>query len=72
MRRITDDAARDRLPTWTPDGKSLVFYSNRGGEFEIWSIGADGGSLRKIVGRPARMCCIRSSRRQAIGWWPTG
>ena len=52
MRRITDDAARDRLPTWTPDGKSLVFYSNRGGEFEIWSIGADGGSLRKIVSRP--------------------
>ena len=52
MRRITDDAARDRLPAWTRDGKSLVFYSNRGGEFEIWSIGADGGSLRKIVGQP--------------------
>ncbi|MBA2260273.1 MAG: serine/threonine-protein kinase [Acidobacteria bacterium] len=52
IRRITDDAARDRLPTWSPDGKSLLFYSNRGGEFEIWSIGVDGGSLRKVASRP--------------------
>jgi Tol biopolymer transport system component len=50
MRRITDDPARDRLPIWMPDGKSLLFYSNRGGEFEIWSIDVDGGSLRKVFG----------------------
>ena len=28
IRRVTDDAPRDRAPVFTPDGRSLVFYSN--------------------------------------------
>ena len=46
-RRITDDAARDRGPSWTPDGRAILFYSTRGGKWETWSINADGGGLRK-------------------------
>jgi Tol biopolymer transport system component/serine/threonine protein kinase len=49
LRRVTDDAARDRVPVWSPDGKSLFFYSNRDGDWNIWSIGADGGGLRKVA-----------------------
>jgi serine/threonine protein kinase/Tol biopolymer transport system component len=52
MRRVTDDAARDRSPFFTPDGRSLVFYSNRGGKWEPWIIGVDGGGLRKPVEAP--------------------
>lgn len=48
-RRITDDAARDRGPVWTPDSRSLVFYSTRSGTWEMWSINIDGGGLRKVI-----------------------
>ena len=50
MRRVTDDPARDRAPMFTPDGRSLVFYSNRDGGWAAWIIGVDGGNLRKIAG----------------------
>ena len=48
LRRLTDDAARDRGPTWSPDGRELAFYSNRDGAYEIWTIRPDGGGLAKI------------------------
>ena len=52
IRRVTDDAARDRAPMFTPDGRSLVFYSNRGGTWQPWIISTDGGGLR-MVAKPA-------------------
>jgi Tol biopolymer transport system component len=48
IRRVTDDPARDRAPMFTPDGRSLVFYSNRDGAWKPWIIGIDGGGLRKL------------------------
>ena len=53
MRRLTDDAARDRAPNFTPDGRSLVFYSNRDGKWGPWIVGVDGGGLRKLAEPPA-------------------
>jgi Tol biopolymer transport system component len=53
MRRVTDDVPRDRAPVFTPDGRSLVFYSTRDGAWALWMIGVDGGNPRKIVGGPA-------------------
>jgi Tol biopolymer transport system component len=52
MRRVTDDAPRDRAAMFTPDGKSLIFYSTRGDNWSLWSIGVDGGNLRKIASPP--------------------
>jgi len=52
MRRITDDPPRDRGPMFTPDGRSLVFFSNRDGQWAVWRIGVDGGNLRKIASHP--------------------
>jgi len=49
MRRVTDDAFRDRAPVFTRDGQWLVFYSNRDGEWSIWAIRTDGSNLRKIA-----------------------
>ena len=50
IRRVTDDAPRDRGPMFTPDGRSLVFYSNRDGNWATWMIGVDGGNLRRVAG----------------------
>jgi len=52
IRRVLDDPARDRGPVFMPDGRSLVFYSNRGGKWEIWMIDVDGGGLRKLTDSP--------------------
>ena len=47
LRQLTDDAAKDRAPVWSPDGSQIAFYSNRGGRYEIWTVGRDGGDLRQ-------------------------
>lgn len=53
MRRVTDDPSRDRAPMFTPDARSLVFYSNRDGNWAVWMVGVDGGNLRKVTGDEA-------------------
>jgi Tol biopolymer transport system component len=51
-RRVLDDAARDRGPVFTPDGRSLVFYSNRTGKWQMWTIALDGSGLRQLTDLP--------------------
>ena len=48
-RQLTRDNYNDRVPRWSPDGRSLVFYSNRSGKYEAWKIGADGGGLEPLT-----------------------
>jgi Tol biopolymer transport system component len=48
-RRLTDDAFRDRGPAWSPDGKSIGFYSDRSGGYEIWTIRPDGSGLEPVT-----------------------
>jgi Tol biopolymer transport system component len=49
LRRLTDDPARDRIPRWSPDGSRIVFYSNRSGHFDLWSLRADGSGLEPLT-----------------------
>ena len=49
LRKLTDDVYRDRGPTWSPDGKRIVFYSDRSGRYQFWSIHADGSGLQQIT-----------------------
>jgi Tol biopolymer transport system component len=49
MVQLTNDAARDRSATWSPNGKTLYFYSNRSGSYHIWSIHADGSGLDRVT-----------------------
>src|SRR3954471_17383579 len=35
---VTSGAAWDREPAWTPAGQSLVFSSDRSGNFDLWSV----------------------------------
>jgi serine/threonine protein kinase/Tol biopolymer transport system component len=51
-RRLTDDPARDRIPRWSPDGSRILFYSNRSGKYEAWTIRPDGSSLEPVTSIP--------------------
>jgi eukaryotic-like serine/threonine-protein kinase len=49
LRQLTNDPARDRDVSWSPDGKVLYFHSNRDGSYHIWSIHADGSALTRVT-----------------------
>ncbi len=40
-RRLTDANSFDNKPVWTPDGKRILFVSDRGGSSDIWWIPID-------------------------------
>ena len=49
LRQITDDAAKDRGPSFSPDGKRIAFHSDRGGRYQIWTVGRDGSGLKPLT-----------------------
>lgn len=49
--QITNDAAVDWNPVWSPDGHYLYFSSDRGGSMNLWRIKIDPSSARAI-GQP--------------------
>jgi Tol biopolymer transport system component len=42
--RVTTRAAKDQGPFWTPDGKYIVFWSDRAGDYDVWAVPMDGGT----------------------------
>lgn len=48
-RRLTDHPAEDRAPSWSPDGETLLFASDRDGDYEIYSIRTDGEALERLT-----------------------
>lgn len=50
LKQITDGPARDRLVSYSPDGKTLSFISHRSGREEIYVMSTDGsGDPRQIT-----------------------
>jgi tricorn protease len=47
--RITNSYSRETSPSWSPDGKWIVYESDQSGRAEIWVIGADGKNARKLT-----------------------
>jgi tetratricopeptide (TPR) repeat protein len=48
VRRLTNNAANDGLPTWSPDGRTLAFISNQGGPWAVWAMSPTGSNRRKL------------------------
>ncbi len=47
--QLTHDAGRNDFPSWSPDGRHLVFQSNRSGNDQIWTMLADGTQQRQLT-----------------------
>ena len=45
-------AHNDRHPHWSPDGSRILFYSNRSGRYEAWTIRPEGSGLRAAHDEP--------------------
>jgi Tol biopolymer transport system component len=47
--RLTSGIAHDMQPRWSPDGKQIVFVSDRSGDENVWLVGAAGGEPRPLT-----------------------
>jgi Tol biopolymer transport system component len=50
--RITDHPADDEYPLWSPDGKSIVFISNRAKTVDLWAVPMEDS---RPTGEPIRL-----------------
>jgi dipeptidyl aminopeptidase/acylaminoacyl peptidase len=48
-RQLTNTTKKDRHPCWSPDGKHILFESNRSGDNQLWIIDLDGGEARQLT-----------------------
>ncbi|MDQ6829967.1 MAG: hypothetical protein M3081_13995, partial [Gemmatimonadota bacterium] len=56
--RITSGSAWDRDPTWSPDGKAIVYSSDRDGAFHLWRIAIGAGG---VAAEPERLTSAAES-----------
>lgn len=51
MKKITDNPKYDAEPIVSPDGKQIVFGSQREGDFDIYIMNSDGSNVRRLTDR---------------------
>ncbi len=47
--RLTNNTVFDGFPTWFPDGKTVLFSSQKGGVFKLFTITTDGSGLMELT-----------------------
>ncbi len=52
-RALTPAVSQDRYPACAPDGRRIVFVSDRSGDAELWIISSDGKNLRRVTSMTA-------------------
>ncbi len=51
LRQLTDNPKYDAEPVVSPDGKQIVFGSQREGDFDIYIMNIDGSNVRRLTDR---------------------
>ena len=49
MTRFTSDPGWDAFPTWSPDGKRIIFTSNRAGVYDLYEKPSDGSANETLL-----------------------
>jgi serine/threonine protein kinase len=49
LEKLASSSFREVFPHYSPDGKRLVFYSNRSGSVQIWTSNADGSQAEQLT-----------------------
>ena len=52
VRKLTSGLDRQVSPAWSPDGERIVYASDRGDSFDIWSIKPDGSGNQRLTDGP--------------------
>jgi len=63
VRRLIDGPGNNSYPSWSPDGKSVVFTSDRDGQSEIYIADWEGNNQRRLT---------RSQNSDNASWSPDG
>ena len=50
---VSNNAASDVAPAWSPDGTQIAFASNRDGNYEIYKMNADGSAQTRLTNNAA-------------------
>ncbi len=53
IQQLTKRSGTNTNPQWSPDGRQLVFVSNRDGDDDLYLMDADGGNIRQLTNHPA-------------------
>lgn len=63
-----EPATQNVSPTWSPDGRHLLFLSDRGGRWALWTMNTDGSGLQQLpVTVPIE---YRFALEQVASWGP--
>ena len=46
---LTQGNSSDRQPVYTPDGRHIIFTSNRSGNLDLWQISTGNGEIRRLT-----------------------
>ena len=49
VRAVTSGRYDAEQASWSPDGKQIVFTSNRTGEFKLYIVSTNGSNLRRLT-----------------------
>ncbi len=76
LRRLTTNPFDDRSPTWTPDGKNLIFTSNRNGLENLYAVSVDSpdteSPLTDAMGSCQTPHCSRTANKVVFSYYAGG